>query len=303
MLTVKRSRIRFTKKFFFCCFFILAVGAMTFYIHKDSRTPFFQQEIKTLEQQLVPAGIAPNGISPINHPVFESIAKADQYLLDSNFGVVVEAGTTSRFYPYQILVWHEVVNDIVEGIPLVITYSPLTYTKRVFERTIEDVGVVEFGVDEHVLDNHLVLFDNTTHSLWSQMLEKGISGTQKNTPLLVYTSLFMKWETFKDLYPLGEVLSREADSTNDYTNNPYGTYATSTEIFFPLSHIDGRRKAKDIVYGIKQEGKILAIPQEFFLSEEKIFLDDFSLSVTPMSLEPAFWFSWSATYPQTELYE
>jgi hypothetical protein len=39
-----------------------------------------------------------------------------------------------RVYPLRILIWHEIVNDVVGGVPVAVTYCPLCNTGLVFDR-------------------------------------------------------------------------------------------------------------------------------------------------------------------------
>ncbi len=45
-------------------------------------------------------------------------------------------GGEARAYPLRILHWHEVVNDVVGGVPIVVTYGSLTDSVRVFDRRV-----------------------------------------------------------------------------------------------------------------------------------------------------------------------
>ena len=43
-------------------------------------------------------------------------------------------------YPLQILIWHELVNDTVGGVPVGVTFCPLCNTATAFERTVAAAG-------------------------------------------------------------------------------------------------------------------------------------------------------------------
>ena len=74
-----------------------------------------------------------------------------------------------------ILVWHEIVNDIVGGEPVAVTYCPLCFTNQVFKRTIDE-QVVEFGTSGKLYNSNLVMYDRTSETLWSQALGQAIVG-------------------------------------------------------------------------------------------------------------------------------
>ena len=48
--------------------------------------------------------------------------------------IALEIGGDARAYPLRILLWHEIVNDVVGGVPVVVTYCPLCNSSLVFDR-------------------------------------------------------------------------------------------------------------------------------------------------------------------------
>ncbi|MHA2359516.1 MAG: DUF3179 domain-containing (seleno)protein, partial [Candidatus Thorarchaeota archaeon] len=71
-------------------------------------------------------GVPPDGIPPIDNPVYIEVDEADQFLEDHDivFGFIHEGEIFA--FPQKILVWHEIVNDIIGGENISITYCPLT---------------------------------------------------------------------------------------------------------------------------------------------------------------------------------
>ena len=72
--------------------------------------------------EIMTGGPAKDGIPAIDQPRFESTAEADGWLDDLEPVQVVDIGGDARAYPVQIMVWHELVNDVVGGEPVVITF-------------------------------------------------------------------------------------------------------------------------------------------------------------------------------------
>ena len=136
------------------------------------------QEIKHIVplDQIVSGGPPPDGIPSIDNPKFVSVADATKFLQDSDLVLGVSLNGETRAYPLLILVWHEIVNDKVGGIPMTVTYCPLCFTAQVFNRTI-DRKAVEFGTSGKLYNNNLVMYDRLSGSLWSQALGEGIVGT------------------------------------------------------------------------------------------------------------------------------
>lgn len=56
-----------------------------------------------------------DGIPAIDKPKFISTHKVD-FLQDDDIVIGVVRGEKARAYPTRILVWHEIVNDLIDGI-------------------------------------------------------------------------------------------------------------------------------------------------------------------------------------------
>jgi hypothetical protein len=63
--------------------------------------------------QIVSGGPPPDGIPSIDNPNFILVQEADEILEDHELVVGQNINEDIRAYPLQILVWHEIVNDIV----------------------------------------------------------------------------------------------------------------------------------------------------------------------------------------------
>src|SRR6516165_9972918 len=74
---------------------------------------------------VLPGGPPPDGIPPIDHPRYVPAATAARFLAPQEPVIVLALGRRARAYPLQILIWHEIVNDALAGVPVVATYCPL----------------------------------------------------------------------------------------------------------------------------------------------------------------------------------
>ena len=70
--------------------------------------------------QIVSGGPPPDGIPSIDNPKFIPVQEANKYLEGSELVLGLNINGDVRAYPLQILVWHEIVNDNVGGIPVAI---------------------------------------------------------------------------------------------------------------------------------------------------------------------------------------
>ncbi len=260
------------KSIFILILVIIFVAGIGYWQYRVHRTPISTVAVPSITEQIVSGGPQPNAIPAIDGPLFESVAAADQYLDDKGFGIVFEKNGRARFYPYQILVWHEVVNDMFGEQPLLISYSPLVGAGMVFERSIAG-SVEQFSVSGSLYNNDHLLEDDSTHSLWSPLLHRAIVGSREGSVLTQLPSQTISWDTFKRNFPTGQVLSRNTGFVRDYTRNPYPLYEESHAVYFPVSHDDARLPSKSIVFGAVTLDGPIAVEEHLVEKKEVLNLE------------------------------
>lgn len=281
-----------------------------------------QQKQSVPLEEIVSGGPPQDGIPPIDMPKFVSVSQAD-FLMDSDVGVAVSRDGVNRFYPFQILVWHEIVNDTIKGKRVLITYCPLCYSGIVFDPLVKGERV-EFGTSGKLWNSNLVMYDRKTQSLWSQILGQAIVGEMTGAKLSVIPSNVVRFGAWKKVYPTGEVLSRDTGQTRSYGKDPYGDYYTSSGLYFPVKTKDSRLDEKEFVAGVILGSKEKAYPISSIKRKKNIIdtLDGHTLRITynPKTEEIrmtekikkketviapfySYWFSWVAVHHNTEVYK
>ncbi len=313
------------RKMIFLAFFVILIVVIAT-VELRSRTvgpaPILETEV-SMNDRFVSAGINKDGIPAIDAPVFTSVSDADAYVSDDGQGLSVTLGGVTRFYPYQILVWHEVVNDTLGGVPIVVTYCALCNSGQVYERTIDE-QTLDFGVSGNVWNANTILYDRQTDSHWVQLLGKAVEGSFDGTELKQIPSRIMTWFEWKQAFPSSQTLSRETGFARDYTRNPYFGYEEERRVMFPLDARDDRLHPKELVYGyIGPEGQTSAYPLQYLLEEKEIVdeIEGRKLTVrydasgisavgedsaggeTEVILRPTSWYVWYAFFPKTQLYD
>lgn len=236
--------------------------------------------------KIVSGGPPQDGIPSVDNPRFQSVQEADKILQDSEFVLGLNVNGDIRAYPLQILVWHEIVNDVVGGIPVAVTYCPLCFTNQVFNRTLPDGNTVEFGTSGKLYNSNLVMYDRTNNSLWSQALGEGIVGDYSNVKLQKIPFDLAYWNEWKKLYPESKVLSRDTGSVRPYGADPYGDYFFNDLILFPVANDDKRLGLKEIVIGFEHNNKYKAYKLQE-IETKKIINDAIdSKKIALVSLQP-----------------
>jgi hypothetical protein len=220
--------------------------------HKDHPEPLIDPDA------LLPGGPPPDGIPPIDEPTFLRADEVD-FLEDTEPVLALTVGEESRAYPVQVLIWHEIVNDAIDGIPVAVTYCPLCNSAIAFDRRLGD-RVLDFGTSGLLYNSALVMYDRQTETLWSHFTGEAAIGHLTGELLEVFPMSTVSWEDWREANPGGLVLSRDTGFDRSYGTNPYPGYddATSSPFLFE-GEVDGRLAAKERVIGIERDGEAAAV--------------------------------------------
>ena len=147
-------------------------------------------------------------IRPIYEPVYDSAQDAD-WLRDGDtvIGYVASSGT-SYAYPVRMLNVHEIVNDVIDGVPVLVTYCPLCASGMVYNRQL-DGQVLLFGNTSALYEFDLVMYDHETGSYWHQVIGDAIVGPLTGSRLELLPAMTTTWRQWRDLQPDTHVLSRD----------------------------------------------------------------------------------------------
>ncbi len=176
-----------------------------------------------LYSEILSGGPPKDGIPAIDRPKFVSVGEADEWLKPVEPVIAFQLGDEARAYPIQILTWHEIVNDTVGDVPVVITFCPLCNTAIAFERTVGG-RALDFGTTGRLRYSNLIMYDRPTETWWQQATGEAIAGELTGTRLVFRPASIISWADFKATYPEGKVLSRNTGFDRPYGRNPYVGY-------------------------------------------------------------------------------
>ncbi|MFC2095347.1 DUF3179 domain-containing protein [Candidatus Bipolaricaulota bacterium] len=273
-----------------------------------------------VDPALIQSGGPPkDGIPSIDVPQFVSVEEADEWIADNELVLALIYKGIQRVYPLQILVWHEIVNDLVAGDPLLITYCPLCGSGIAYDRTFGDEAV-EFGTSGKLYNSNLVMYDRRTDTYWSQIDGLAIVGELTGMELTAISIDTVAWRDWKAAHPDSEVLSQDTGYSRDYGRDPYGNYYEDSFIWFPVEGRDDRIHPKTVVFGVEVNGAYVAYREEDLISlgaiEDRVggvririsrdeaggvWVRDLS-TANEIVKERDFWFAWYAFHPDTKLY-
>ncbi|MAZ62824.1 MAG: hypothetical protein CL895_01015, partial [Dehalococcoidia bacterium] len=124
-----------------------------------------------------------------------------------------------RAYPLQIMMWHEIVNDTVDGIPVAVTFCPLCNSAIVFDKTLND-QLHTLGTSGMLRNSNLIMWGGQTETWWQQLTGEGIIGQLAGHQLAFIPAQIISWDDFKANNPEGSVLARETGTGRRYGVNP-----------------------------------------------------------------------------------
>ncbi len=204
-------------------------------------------------------GPPPDGIPSIDEPAFVRPDEVD-FLEENEPVLALDIDGDRRVYPVQILMWHEIVNDTVGGVPVAVTYCPLCNSAVAYDRRVDD-KVMEFGTSGSLWNSALVMYDRQTETLWSHFTGQAIVGELTGTELDTFPVATVPWGVWRDANPDGLVLSRDTGFDRNYGRNPYPGYDDITsEPFLFEGEVDGRYTAMTRIVGVELDGETLGVP-------------------------------------------
>lgn len=206
---------------------------------------------------------APDGIPSIDDPEFSTIAEIGDWLPDTEAIVVARVGEEVKGYPVRMLISHEIVNDEIAGVPVVVTYCPLCNSVLAFERIVNGTPTT-FGVSGMLFNSALIMYDRATESLWLHYTGEAVVGDQLGTQLERVPASLVSWAEFKQNNPTALVLDtpdRGRYGSNAYANAgsrgaAYDTLGSEPFLFNGIT--DPRAQSMQRVAGVAIDGEARA---------------------------------------------
>jgi len=282
-----------------------------------------QQDTQDLinRTDLISGGPPKDGIPSIDNPTFTNISEA-KWLSDNADVFILIINDTTRIYPQPILVWHEIVNDNVEELPVAITYCPLCGSTVAYKRVINGEPV-EFGTTGLLYNSNLVMYDRLTDSYWTQIRGEAVIGELSGMKLEKLPLQTMKWKDAQARFPQAQVLSKNTGFSRAYGTDPYTDYYEREEILFPVKNTQSKYdlRTKTIIIGLTINNESRAYT-EFDLLTQRNITDTLGGETIELIKEPDgfmkitnkqtgstipwekdFWFAWLAFHPDTTVYQ
>jgi len=219
---------------------------------------------------------------PLDEPAFLRGAEAANMAPEERV-VGVEVDGEAKAYPMSLMSFHEVANDTVGGLPVVVTWSPVCYAPRAFvrkapriassEASIESItgtGLLEFGNSGKLVLNSSVYYDESSGSLWLQFMGQAVDGPYQGWWLEQVPAVNTSWQSWLGAYPDTLVLDKGESASVDLFDRYYRSDRAGIH---KQSARDRRWREKDVVLGVEvnQEAKAYPFP---WLIEQPLVADE-----------------------------
>jgi len=262
-------------------------------------------------------------VGPVDFPTvsldeikLESVADTDWK--DDDFVLGVALNGEARAYPLAMMVWHQLANDVLGEVPILVTFCRMCGAGIVYDRVVGD-KTLSFGMSGLIYRADILLYDRETQSLWSRFLDEAVAGPSAGSPVLGLPNQLETLGEWKSKFPESTIVSRENSYGIDYGSAPMGGSTSADGVFTTLPRELRYHPAMPVV-GVQHNGKIKAYPAGEILLEGGTIEDNFegvSVNLTYTVKDQVFktninsslkhevtrWHKWAKQFPETEIYK
>jgi hypothetical protein len=224
-------------------------------------------------EEIVSGGVPVAGIPALDDP--PSLAGDEAGYLrrgERVFGVLV--GGEARAYPLRILSWHELLNDVVGGEPITLSFCTLCGSGIVYSGRYGDGETLTFDTSGLLYRSNKLMLDRQRKVLWSNLTGEPVVGelAVDGPALEMLPATLTTWEDWLARHPRTRVLDlREIERTMDARHGfryvPGAADRARSGVSFPV-WLKSERLADDAeVYALRVGGVPKAYPIERLVRE------------------------------------
>ena len=216
-----------------------------------SRGADFDLADTTVPRKYIVRAMNRDGVRALVAPAMVDATEVDRFnreergkmLVPDDRVIGIEISGDARAYPLRLMRWHEVVNDVVGGEPIAVTYSPLCDSVAVFSREVDGEVEIELGVSGLLYNSNTLLYDRRSGPpatpLWVQLDGRPVAGPAPGHPSAAGATSRSPWTTWE--HPGGHafpattaVLAPLPEMKRLYKRDPYHSYFGSDLLRFPV---------------------------------------------------------------------
>jgi len=219
-------------------------------------------------EEVVWGGVPIDGIPSLDQPL--TIPGRDaSYLRDNELVFGVDLGGEQRAYPLRMLDWHEMLNDVVGGQPVTLSYCTLCRSAILYDASTKAGGAYTFGTSGLLYRSNKLMFDRQSWSLWSNLTGEAVIGRaalgERRLPMLPMT--LTTWGAWLERHPETTTLALEQPGGAGFDYRPGAADRARGGVSFPVWLKNDALKDKDEIYALVIDGRPKAYPMDRLLAE------------------------------------
>ncbi|MDH3652588.1 MAG: DUF3179 domain-containing protein [Saprospiraceae bacterium] len=166
-------------------------------------------------------GVGRERFPALLRPNFITLEQASDLWQDDDRFLLLNMEQDVRAYSIKDLMRHEVVNDVVDGKPIMAAYCVLADLGAIYDRTFADSvftfalsGYTYYDLDVWDGMDGFVMWDRETESLWWPLIGQAVSGPMLGTKMKVLEESRWSqttWKHIRNNYPNAKILESGQD--------------------------------------------------------------------------------------------
>ena len=178
-----------------------------------------------------------------------------------------------------------------------------------------------FGVSGLLYKSNVLMYDQQTESLWSQVLQHAVTGPMTDTKLSRLPSTLTTWGKWRRKHPGTDALTPATGHVRDYSRDPYEDYYESRSGLFGFLKGGPGAEEKELVVGVEINNITKAYKLDELRSSSPVH-DKIGTSEITLEFEKEtdslsvrdkdgktidhivlYWFVWKGIHPESQVYQ
>jgi hypothetical protein len=226
--------------------------------------PKSEQELARITDKLTQTSVTYGSIPSLYRPQYTQVVNAALSLGKDETVFVVRLPDGYRIYPQRIMVWHQVVNELIDDHAYVITYCPISGCLAAYNASMDGINLI-FDIEGRLFEGNSILMDRNSGSLWVQMLGMAFDGPLRGRGMPMLPTFWTSWNYASRAFPDAQVLIPPLESKKAYGRDPYGNYQRRDSYYqndiliYPVSRLDRRFHRKTPMLGLEYDNLRISI--------------------------------------------
>ena len=221
------------------------------------------KQLSEITGKLTETSVKYGSIPALYRPRYIRVQEADLNMSKEDVVFIALLPGGPRIYPQSIMVWHQVVNEVIDDVAYAVTYCPITGTLMAYDASMGGLNLI-FDLEGRLYDGNSVLIDRNSGSLWLQETGMAFDGPLLGRGLPTIPVFWTTWGAARQTYPNGQVLAAP-HGRRAYGRDPYGsyhkkgTYYDNDRMVYPVQRMDRRFHRKTSMLCLELGGHLLGI--------------------------------------------